>query len=348
MTAARTAAAMHSAAAKKAWDTIRANRKNPPKPKPKPKMEPQKPVKLPKKVEPSTISEMMARTVVLVLTFSGIGNRRKVDTSKITVDADKEWIGVTKKLFDAEELEQILSLDGEARRYVESRALPSMIKKGVYLLPVDFVEEVDERLKQYVQNRKPQVESMIRRLDELTANAKARLKHLFDASQYPTPDELRAAFKLTWRFVFVDSAKNLEMVSKELYEEERKKAEADWAETRDTIQQLLRTHLSEMVDHMVDKMTPDTDGKPKIFRESSIEKMNDFLQTFDARNITNDAQMHVLVEKARSLMRGIDAESLRTHEDVREYVAYGFQTIKTLLDPMIISKPHRAIRLKDE
>jgi hypothetical protein len=310
-------------------------------------MVPHTPIKLPKQPEWASASEMMARTVVLVLTFSGIGNRRKVNTSQITVDADKEWIGVTKKLFDAEELDKISSLDGEARRFVESRALPSMIKKGVYLLPVDFVEEVNVRMKEYTQKRKPLVESMIHRLDQLTAEANSRLKHLFDKSQYPEPEELRSAFRLTWRFVYVDSAKNLEAVSKEIYQEERTKAEAAWAETRDTIKQLLRSQLSDMVNHLVDRLKTDTDGKVKKFHESSVEKMQDFLGTFDARNITNDIQMKVLVDKARTLITQTDADSLRTDEAVRDYVLHGFQTIKVLLDPMVVNKPHRAITLAD-
>jgi hypothetical protein len=93
--------------------------------------------------QPATAEEMAGKTLVFILTFSGIGNRRKVDTKNIEIDADKKWIGVSKKLIDAKELQKITSLDGEIRRYIEARALPSTIKRGVYLMPVSFMGQHD-------------------------------------------------------------------------------------------------------------------------------------------------------------------------------------------------------------
>jgi hypothetical protein len=341
---------------------MRLRRNEPPKPKkPRPKLVPQAPIKMPKAGTPATAEQMMLRTVVLVLTISGIGNRRKVNTNAINITAkagkhsverpsqqiDDQWLGVTKKLFDSEELDEITSIGNEARQWVENRALPSHIKKGVYLLPIDFIEETNAQLKEFNTRRRPLVESMIRNLDRHKAEAKVRLKELFDADQYPTPEQLRAAFSITWRFVYVDSAKNLEAVSKEIYEEERKKAEASWAETRETIQQLLRAQFAEKVNHFIDRLTPGEDGKPKVFREGSVDKFNEFLTTFDPRNITNDQKMKVLVDKAKGLLNTADTDTLRTDATVRDYVRHGFQTIQELLDPMVTDKPHRRIILEE-
>jgi hypothetical protein len=102
-----------------------------------------------------------------------------------------------------------------------------------------------------------------------------------------------------------------------------------------------------MVNHMVEKLKPDTDGKAKIFRESSIEKLSDFLSTFETRNITNDVQMKILVDKAKNLIGKADAGMLREDKTVRDYVRHGFETIKCLLDPMVANKPHRSIRVED-
>ena len=98
---------------------------------------------------------------------------------------------------------------------------------------------------------------------------------------------------------------------------------------------------------MVDRLKPDTDGRPKTFKESSVGKMQQFLETFDARNITDDAQLKVLVERARSLVVKADAEMLRTDDSVRDYVRTGFETIKNLLDPMVVRKKHRSIRIAE-
>jgi hypothetical protein len=341
-------AAARSAAAVKANATRKLKKSlPPPPPRKRMKLAPQEPIKLPKNVAVVPVAEMMAKTVVLVLTISGIGNRRKIDPKLIQVDADKDWINATKKLYNSEELDEINSIGNETRMWVESRALPSNIKRGVHLLPVDFIEETDAHLKEANARRRPLVEKMIRRLDVLEAEAKERLKTLHDPSQNFTPDQLRAAFSITWRYVYVDSAKNLESVSPELYAEECKKAEAAGAELRETIQQLLRTQFAEKVHHFVDRLTPGEDGRQKVFRDGSVDKMEEFLATFTPRNITNDVQMRILVDKAKSLMGHADADTLRTNEDLREYVRHGFETIQSLLDPMIASKPHRRIQLED-
>lgn len=357
MPKAKTQASVYLSPAKKAWATRKANAENPKPAKPRPKMEPHAPIKLPKDVRFVSAAEIMVRTTVLGLTFSGIGNRRKISNEQIEVtegkqrvEVDKGWISATKQLLDAEELTKITSLYGELRRHVEARALPSHIKKGVYLLPVSFSEDVNTRLKTGQTELEPLVESIVNRLGSLKKESKQRLQELYDEDDYPTAAELRAAFRIHWRFWNVDSAKNLEAVSREVYEEERKKAEQDWSELRETIRALLRTQLSELVDHMVDRLKPDADGRPKTFKESSLGKIQDFLSTFEARNITDDAQMQVVVERVRGLVIKADADMLRTDETVRDYVRQGFETIKSTLDPMVVSikKKHRNIRIEQE
>jgi hypothetical protein len=345
-------------AALKAWDTMRAKGIVPGKPKPprpKLKLVPHTPIKLPKEVKAIPVAEMLAKTVVLVLTFNGIGNRRKVD-SEFQIAGESDWFNTTKKLFKAEELDEITSIYNKHRLFVETRALPSHIKKGVHLLPVTFVDEINTDLKQAEKEVEPLVESMAKRLPSLKAEAKARLskvkvgneiKNFYDDDDYLTPHELRSAFRITWRFVYVDSAKSLQTVSPEVYAEECKKAEAAGVELRETIQQLLRTQFQEKVNHFIDRLTPDKEGKTKIFREGSVDKFQEFLTTWSPRDITNDVQMRVLVDKAKGLLNTADVDRLRTDEAVRDYVRHGFETIQTLLDPMVVDKPHRRILLED-
>lgn len=339
-------ATQRSAAAKKAHETMRLRKLNPPRPRPVFKPRPQEPIQMPKKVTEATAQEMQMRTVVMALTLEAIGNRRKVNTSKIEAQGtDKNWLNVTKKLLECDELEEITSLYSEVRRYVEDHALPSIIKRGVYLLPIEFIESMEEKLTAFQARLASPVSRMCARLGTLKEEARRRLGPNYNGEDYWSAEELRGAFRLTWRFLYVDSAKNLDRVSQEIADKERERAETAWQETRETIQLLLRVNLKEMVDHLVDKLTPDQDGRTKIFRDSSIEKMSAFLSTFDARNITNDAQMKVLVDKAKSLIAGTDPEGLRTQEEMRNYVRHGFETIKTLLDPMIAKRPVRSIIL---
>ena len=345
-----------SSAAKRAWITIRAKfgPSGPPrhaklevKPRPKKDMPKQEPIKMPKP-RPATAGEMSKRALVFIFTCSCIGNRRKVDTSEIKIDADKAWIGVSKKLIDAPELQAITSLISDARNYVANMALPATtIKKGVYLMSKDLLEEVDAKLVDYDKQLVVLVENLLVVYSALMNEAKERLKGLFNREDYPTPEYLKSAFRLKWQCIKLNPPDRDQMKQK-MWERECAKTERMWMEMREAAQQTLRTNLADLVKHLADKLTPEKDGKKKMFKEASITKLNEFLGTFDARNITNDVQLKVLVDKAKSLLKDTDAGVLRTDEATREYVAYGFETIKQALAPMIVNKPSRTIILEEE
>lgn len=303
-------------------------------------------VEAPKSVESAL--QIAQRTVALVVTFSGIGNRRKVSNSQVDVDADKEWIAVSKRLIDADELEAIRSLDGEVRRYIDNTALPAMLKKGVYLLPVELIEPVTTKLREYDIQRRVLVKRFVAAYAELVQEARQRLRELFNATDYLHADDVEHKFRLRWQLIQFTTPASLEQISKELFEQEKAKAEAQWAETRDTIQQLLRSNLAELIDHMVDRLEPDDrTGSRKVFKDSAISSMQAFLQTFNARNVTDDAEMARLVKEAKGLLSGVSAKQLRNSSDLREEVHDGFAKIKQMLDPLVIVKPARAISFEE-
>ncbi len=139
------------------------------------------------------------KSVALLLTFSGIGNRKKVNTAEITVDADKSMLAVSKVLLDAPELWAIDVHYSRVRKYVETRALPSQLKKGIFILPNDLVEEVVKRLAEGQAETERLVEVLMPVYEARIQESRKRLSVLFDASDYPKPDYLRTAFRIKWQ-----------------------------------------------------------------------------------------------------------------------------------------------------
>ncbi len=292
--------------------------------------------------------DLMQRTVALVVTFASVGNRRKVSTSHIEVDADKDWLAVSKRLLDCDEFDAIGHLDGEISRWLGTRALPSLLKHGIYLLPLAYVEETNDSLKSFAAQREILVNQLVKVYRAAVSEARERLREVFDPSDYPSEAHLRKAFRLSWQYISFNTPASLQQVSRELYEQEKAKAEAHWTEAKDAIQQMLRAHMAEMVDHLVDKLTPEKDGKKKIFRDTAVSKFNDFLTTFEVRNVADDAQLKALVDKAKGLLKGVNAADLRSQEGLRDSIASGFSKIKESLSGMVVTQPRRAIQLDDE
>jgi ribosomal protein L17 len=78
---------------------------------------------------------------------------------------------------------------------------------------------------------------------------------------------------------------------------------------------------------MVDRLTSDN-GKPRVFRDSLVSNLADFLQVFDVRNLGNDEDLAKLAERCRELMAGVAPKDLRTDTALRAEVQRGFSEVK--------------------
>ena len=283
-------------------------------------------------------------SVLLVVHLSKPGNRRKVPSGAVEVDADRESISVAKELLQCQELEAILALDGEIRRYVYSRALPSgVLKTGVYRLPLALVDEVDAELTRLIQKRQALVEAFLQVYPAKVEEARVRLRAVYDASDYPEPARVREAFYMEWRYLTLDVPGNISAV---LMDREREKAARDIQAEAEEIRQALRTAFAELVEHAAERLQTRQDGKPLVFRDSLVKNLEDFMAYFQARNLTGDNDLEALVEQARAALHGDDPNMLRTHTDLRHEIQQAMAGIKATLDANTMLKPQRRFTLE--
>jgi len=281
------------------------------------------------------------KSVLLVVGFHRLGNKRKVSTSKIDVDADKTMLHVNKNLLDASEYDAIKTHDGQTRSWLNTRALPSMFKEGVYRVPNGLVVEVDEYLTQRAAERKALVAEFKKAYVKRVTEAMQRLNGLANIDDYLTADQAAARFDLTWRYVTFETPDALKNLREGLFQREREKLAKSVAEATEEIRSVLRVQMAALVDRMVTQLTPSADGKRKKIYDSLVGNIADFLSTFNARNLADDAQLKRLVDKARDAVAGVTPELLRESDGIREHVKKGFDEIKTKVDKMIVDKPAR-------
>jgi cell division septum initiation protein DivIVA len=299
-------------------------------------------------IAPSETPNIMDKAVCLVLRIHSIGNHRKVSSSSVEVDADRDLINVQKTLIDADELRAIQSLDGETRRELYNLCLPSMFREGVYLTPIELIERVEDKLQKYAKQREVLLDKLIAVYPQRLKEAEERLRTLFNPADYPSASRLRGQFTVDWQYVQFGTPTKLKSISSEMFQREREKAEAKWAEATVEVQQVLRAAMAELVNHMADRLSGKEDGKKKVFRNTLVSNMKEFLDTFGARNIADDKALAALVEKAKSLVDGVDPDTLRKNDGLRDSVQAGFAEIKKSLDTMIVERPKRAFSLEDE
>lgn len=287
------------------------------------------------------------RTVCLSLTIRSIGNSRKVSSSQVEVDADKDLIRVSKQLLDSEELKAIKALDSEMRQYLYRMALPSLFRAGVYMLPVEIVEMVDDSLQKFQQDRSALIDKLIEAYPALVRTAEERLRSTFAATDYPTAEAVRDSFSISWQYVAFDTPDKLKAISGALFRREREKAERQWVDATEEIRRVLRAQFASLVGHMSEKLKPGEDGKKRVFRDSMVSKLAEFLETVKFRNVTDDDELSTLVGRARDLLKGVSAKDLRDEEALRSSLQGGMDKIKSQLDQMVVEQPTRAISFED-
>jgi hypothetical protein len=290
--------------------------------------------------------DLPQKTVCVKVRLGRIGNTRKVSNSQVEVDTDKSLIRVSKHLLDSKELRAITNLDGEVRRYLYDTCLP--FEAGIHLCPLALLEQMEQRLRKFAAGREGLVQAFLSGYPILCQEAAQRLRSLYNPSDYPPPDYVAQQFTFSWQYISFGVPDQLREISTKIWQDEREKAAQVMAEAGREIQQVLRAAMAELVRHMRDRLKEGPDGKPLKFKESTVSKLVEFLDIFEFRNVTDDAELRTLVEKARGLLKGIDSEDLRTTAHLRAKVQLGMAEIAAQLDPMVVKKGTRKFRVEEE
>jgi hypothetical protein len=289
--------------------------------------------------------DLAKKTVCIKVRLSTMGNTRKVSTSQIEADADKDLLRVSKHLLASAELKAIGRFDGEIRRFLYNICLPFEI--GIHLLPIAALQQVEERLQKFAADRHALVESFLAAYPGLSQDAAKRLRGLYNPADYPPIDEVGRQFSFSWQYVSFGVPDALKGVSQQVWEQEREKAAQRMAEASSEIQQVLRESMARLVQHMADRLKETPEGKPVRFKESTVSNLVEFLANFEFRNVTDDQELQQLVARARYLLQGVEADDLRTTGDLRTRVQQGMAAIGAELDGMLTRVGGRKFRFAD-
>lgn len=297
------------------------------------------------KVGEITLAE---KTVVLSVRTSIVGMQRKVSTDEIEAQADKESLNVQKILMKSKSLDKLKSIRGLVNREVGRIAVPvSHFRRGTYLLPVQLVELMEKRLNKMSLDWDRNVGEFMAEYPQVIDEARDRLDGLFNSDDYASVEALRNNFRFEWNYSVAQTPQSLQGISKSLFEREQSRAAQQWQSAEREIRVALREGFSGLVEHFVERLTPDEDGKKKVFRSSFVEGFRDFLETFDGRNLTDDKSLNELVEKAKKVMAGVDVDSLRKDDNIRDRVLGSFENLKDSTAELVVKKS-RAISFDED
>src|ERR1700720_1498171 len=233
---------------------------------------------IPIEVQEQSLSQS---TVILQVKFGLLGDSRKVSASQVEVDTDKQLLRVAKKILVSVEFEAIRQLDRKVKKYLDSVCVP--FETGTRFLAVPLIEDVDRKLREFERERTDLVDRFLDSYPTLCESMSDRLRVLHNPTDYPPIDMVKARFYFTWRYVAYGVPGQLKTISGRIWQEEREKAAQRFAEAQTEAQGLLRESMSELVNHMVERLDASENGKPKVFKKSTVANLGDFLATFPGR-----------------------------------------------------------------
>lgn len=289
------------------------------------------------------------KALCMSISFRSWGVYRKAGvTPDAETQADKRFLNTTKRLANAPEYVAIQALDNQINKMLRRRCVPLPLQRSVWLVPIESLPTVEADLEALVNARRNLVEELVAAMPRIKDEARAALADLYVEGEYPSDEELRRMYSVRTAYVSLDVPGALGQLDKALFENEKRKAETRWAEAAEEIQAAMREAFAELVEKMAERLTPSEDGKRKIFRDSLVGNLTDFLDTFKSRNLTNDAELDALVEKARSLVAGVDPGEIRKSDTVRSRVLGAVREITAQAESLVCDRPGRRFSFDEE
>ncbi len=282
-------------------------------------------------------------SAIFVLHIRQPGFRKPLRTDQVIAKADIES-GIDTKVFhvsqdiiDRKEISALSSHRADFIALIKGLSIKNaMFAPGLYLMPVSLIEFIDEELKKFVKERNVLIDEFEFNYEEIKERSRDQRKKHFRESDYLSFPEIRAQYKVE-SFVLSFSAHSaLLNHNKELHEQEKAKVELLWKDTAEEVKLALRESFSGLVSHLASRLGKDeSTGKPLKFNEKRIEDMQIFLNTFKARNLTDDYELQRLADQASQLLEGVDAQQVRQDEALRDSLKLAFDKIKDTADEMV-------------
>jgi hypothetical protein len=224
--------------------------------------------------------------------------------------------------------------------------MPSFLKDGIYIVKLEEVGNFEVELARIRDELNDKlVPAFIEVYPSQVIESREALGIQFNEVDYPQPEALRASFKIQWNWISFSVPDKL---PEGVRQQEIEKLQKSYQDAQTEIIASLRAGFGEMVKRIIERLKPDPSGKKKIIKDSFIENFDNFVNTFQAKNLMDDTELADTVGKAKALLEGISAESLRDSANLRESIKDDFETIKAEVDKLIQDAPSRRFDFEEE
>jgi hypothetical protein len=295
----------------------------------------------------STADRLRESFSAMRISFCWLGTRKSLSTDQrqqaaSQFGAEEKYISAGKKLLDTSHpaMKAVNQLKRQMTEYWKENSLPYP-EPGIRLVRRADLEKLSDRMDEFRHQLELSVRELERSYSEIKEQARERLGDLFAESDYPA--SLEGLFEVTWDFPNVDPPEYLRRLQPEIYERECERIRGRFDEAVQLAEQAFVDELSELVSHLSERLSGSDDGKPKIFRDSAIDNLQEFFTRFQRLNVSSNQDLDALVARAQSVMTDVRPQRLRRDDSLRQQVATQLSSVQSVLDGLMVDRPRRRL-----
>ena len=284
-----------------------------------------------------TQKELSERAIYLVLDWSALGTWKRVDTEKVVTKKQKrdDEVRARKRVINSSAMSDLRSIRYKVKRMLRTYALNSMFRPGVYAIPVQHVDYVDSVLKGADNNMHSVREKLQAEWPSVIKDAKERLGDLFDAADYPSAEEAANELQLSFRYMAIaETPAILKTIAADVYKEDVERAKKETEKELEAFRLHLRAALLEIVENMR-KTLQKPDGDRKVFGQRFFKRLDEFMATFQVRNLSDDGELKKVVAQLKKVADGTDLTTLKEDAPTQKALNKTLKGINTELDKLV-------------
>lgn len=293
----------------------------------------------------SPAQRLRISTAAVRVSFTWLGVRKTLTPEQKSQAAESfgaegEFLSAGKKLLDTKHAayKEVTAVRGRVIHYWKSLTLPYP-EPGIRLIRQEQIDTLNQQMTTYRAELQDAVTRLDEHYEELKAAARRRLGDLFNPADYPP--SLRGLFDLAWEFPNVQPPDYLMQLNPSIYEQEKSRIAARFEEAVRLAEQAFVSEFAGLVSHLCERLSASPDNEKKIFRDTAITNLVEFFDRFRQLNIHSSDQLDDLVNQAQNMVRGVEPQTLRANETLRQHVATQLSSVQAVLDGMLVDRPRR-------
>jgi hypothetical protein len=296
---------------------------------------------------PNAANRLRTTMAAVRLAFTWLGVRKTLAPEKRTTaarafHADRELLSASKLILDTKNpaYRSVAAVRSETSTYWRTVTLP-FPEAGVWLLPQNSLGLFASTMQTYCERLQEAARDLAAQYDQIKSEAQRRLGSLYNPSDYPFT--LDGLFDMEWSVVPIEPPQYLVALNPEVFQQEQARVRERFESAVELAEQAFATELQRLTAHLAERLTGLHDGQPKVFWDSAVENLREFFQRFRRLNIKSSPELDALVEQAQQTITGIEPQTLRDSNRLRQMVARDFEQIQASVGELLIDRPRRNI-----